>query len=238
VETVDVAPVTDPAYRDTTAAARNISGAIESLASWVDGDPAEIRSILEAGQAKRLFHRSDRPSAPALDKRSAQEREETRVLDDPAVSLRSGKAAAEPVPEGDTMVPEDERAIRSEDEIRAAMKPKSTDQLCMRFHHGEPCVRPTGHAADGPHAEEGGHAGLCWGRHDGLPCNQHEGHEGQHTPMTVASRDGAAAGGEPETRSEEPVTDPVPEPPKNLSAAEALVKLAERRKSLTALDGE
>jgi uncharacterized protein len=224
VELVDVAPVLDPAYKDTSATARNLAGAIESLASWVDGDPSEVRSILEAGQASRLFRRTDRSSLPALDNASAANREESRVLDDPAIALRRWAYADEPAPAGDTVVPEEDRTIRSEEEIRAAMKPKSTDQLCMRFHHGEPCVRPAGHAADGPNSAEGGHAGLCWGRHDGLPCNQHEGHEPPHTPLTVASR--SEEGDEPEKRAAETTT---------LSGPEALRKMFERGKTLTEL---
>jgi uncharacterized protein len=225
---VDVAPVLDPAYHDTNAMARNISGAVESLASWVGGDPAEVRSMLEAGQASRFFRSTRRSGQHVIPKPESQDRQESRVLDDPAISLRS-TSYAEPEPVmGDSMVPEDERSIRDEEEIRAAMKPKSTDQLCMRFHHGEPCVRPSGHPADGDNAAEGGHAGLCWGRHDGLPCNQHMGHEGGHTPITVASRDGADAEPEPEKREGEPE---VP----NLSGPEAMRKMMDRRKTLTAL---
>jgi HK97 family phage prohead protease len=85
VELVDVAPVMDPAYRDTTAMARNMRGAVESLARWVDEDPDEVRSIMEAGQAIRFFKRTDRPSAPALDKDSAEQRV---ACDDLAVALR------------------------------------------------------------------------------------------------------------------------------------------------------
>ncbi len=230
VELVDTAPVMDPAYKDTTASARNLAGAIESLASWVDADPSEVRSILEAGQASRFFKRTDRASAPKLDRTSASDREESRVLDDPAIALRRWTYAEEAAPEGDDMVPEDDRSVRTEEEIRAIMKPKPTDQLCMRFHHGEPCVRPAGHEADGPSAAEGGHAGLCWGRHDGLPCNQHEGHEGMHTPLTVASRDAGTDGETPETRTEEP------EAKTGLSPVQALSRLAERRRTLTHLD--
>jgi uncharacterized protein len=223
---VDTAPVVDPAYHDTNAMARNISGAVASLAHYVGGDPTEVRSILEAGEARRFFHRTDR-QLPVIPKPAAAQ-EESRVLDDPAISLRDD-SRVEPEPEvGDVMVPEDERFIREWGEIRAAMKPKSTDQLCMRFHHGEPCVRPTGHPADGDNAAEGGHAGLCWGRHDGLPCNQHMGHEGMHTPITVASRDGENAEPEPEKREGEPE---VP----NLSGPEAMRKMMDRRKTLTAL---
>jgi hypothetical protein len=75
----------DPAYRDTTAMARNISGAVESLARWVHEDPVQVRSMMEAGQAIKFFKRTDRPSVPKLDAESA----ESRACDDIAISLRS-----------------------------------------------------------------------------------------------------------------------------------------------------
>lgn len=86
VEVVDCAPVMDPAYHDTTAAARSMQGAVESLARWVHADPSEVRSMLEAGQAPRFFKRTDRTSAPRLDKQSAEERQ-TEAVDDPATSV-------------------------------------------------------------------------------------------------------------------------------------------------------
>jgi Escherichia/Staphylococcus phage prohead protease len=227
VQVADTAPVMDPAYFATSASGRGMNGAIESLASWVGGDLAEVRGILEAGQASKFF-RSTRRSGTQVIPKPADERAETRVLDDPATSVRSaGYAEPEPVT-GDSMVSEDERQIRDEDEIRAAVKPRTTDQLCMRYHHGEPCVRPAGHPADGDNAAEGGHAGLCWGRHDGLPCNQHMGHEGGHTPVTVASRDGGDADGEPEKQDE-------PEQPRTDSPAEAMARMFARKKTLTPL---
>ena len=228
VELVDVAPVLDPAYFATNASGRGMTGVIESLASWVGADPSEVRSVLEAGQASKYFRKTRRTGTQVIPKPERAENEETRVLDDPAVALRHAAIEDEPYPAGEYMTPEDERELRTEEEIRAAMKPKSTDQLCMRFHHGEPCVRPAGHPADGPNAADGGHAGLCWGRHDGLPCNQHMGHEGDHTPVTVASRDNED---EPaEQRAEED-----PKPPVTLTGPEAIRKMMERKKSLTAL---
>jgi HK97 family phage prohead protease len=226
VELVDVAPVLDPAYFATNAMGRGMTGAIESLASWVDADPEEVRSMLEAGQASKFFRKTRRTGTQVIAKPEDEEHTETRVLDDPAVALRHRNPAEEPAPEGDDMVPEDERSVRSEEEIRAAVKPKTTDQLCMRFHHGEPCVRPTGHPANGVNADEGGHAGLCWGRHDGLPCNQHEGHEGMHTPLTVASRENEETS---EQRSD-------PEPP-TLTSVEAMQRMFARKKTLTQLPG-
>lgn len=85
VQLVDVAPVMDPAYRDTVAMARNINGAVESLARWVDADPNEVRSIMEAGQAIKFFKRTDRQSAPEVSPAAA----EARACDDPAISLRA-----------------------------------------------------------------------------------------------------------------------------------------------------
>ena len=59
VQLVDVAPVLDPAYPDSTAAARAINGAVESLANWVQGDPEEVRSRLTEGRAMEFFRRTD-----------------------------------------------------------------------------------------------------------------------------------------------------------------------------------
>jgi HK97 family phage prohead protease len=87
VELVDVAPVMDPAYRDTTAMARNITGAVESLARWVNEDPDEVRSMMEAGQAIKFFKRTDRPSAPATPEVTPAAAE-ARACDDPAIALR------------------------------------------------------------------------------------------------------------------------------------------------------
>jgi phage head maturation protease len=50
--TVDVAPVFEPAYIDTTAGLR-------SLASHFDADFDEVRSMAEARELRRLFTRSD-----------------------------------------------------------------------------------------------------------------------------------------------------------------------------------
>ena len=229
VKLVDVAPVMDPAYFDTNAMARSITGAIESLANFVGADVTEVRSVLEAGQASKFFRNTRRTGTnviPDLTKTAAGEREEARAMDDPAMTMRNQPVVVEPYPDGDYMPPEEERFLRTEEEIRAAMKPKSTDQLCMRYHHGEPCVRPAGHDSDG---DDDGHAGLCYGRHNGMPCNQHQGHEGPHTPMTVASRDGEEAAEPAETRSEETPA------PVTLSAPEAIAKMLKRKKELTPL---
>jgi len=59
VQLVDVAPVLDPAYPDSTSAARAIDGAVESLANWVQGDPDEVRTRLTEGRAMEFFRRTD-----------------------------------------------------------------------------------------------------------------------------------------------------------------------------------
>jgi hypothetical protein len=59
VQLIDVAPVLDPAYPDSTAASRAINGAVESLAMWVQGDPEEVRSRLSEGRAMEFFKRTD-----------------------------------------------------------------------------------------------------------------------------------------------------------------------------------
>jgi hypothetical protein len=208
VELVDVAPVMDPAYKDTTAAARNMEGAVFSLARHMAADPTEVRSMLQAGQAMKFFKRSDRPTVPVLSKAAAEER---MVMDDPDVTLRAWEdqagAYADPEPEPEQRsdeTPAETPEERSEEELHVeerakALKAMDNSKLCMRFHHGEPCVRPTGHPADGPGAAEGGHAGLCFGRKEGLPCNQHDGHDGDHTPITVASRSDETPAETPET---------------------------------------
>lgn len=61
VQLVDVAPVLDPAYPDATAGARAITGAVESLAAWVQGDPEEVRARLHEGRAMEFFKRTGLP---------------------------------------------------------------------------------------------------------------------------------------------------------------------------------
>jgi HK97 family phage prohead protease len=128
VELVDVAPVMDPAYRDTTAMARNITGAVESLARWVNEDPNEVRSMMEAGQAIKFFKRTDRPSVPAVTPEAA----EARACDDIAVSLRSRWEKFE------TSVADEERQVTNaltEDgqltstSVKGVEEPTTTDML-------------------------------------------------------------------------------------------------------------
>jgi len=71
VQLVDVAPVLDPAYPDATAGARAINGAVESLASWVQGDPEEVRSRLSEGRAMEFFRKTGTTSRQAERQRPA-----------------------------------------------------------------------------------------------------------------------------------------------------------------------
>jgi len=59
IQLVDVAPVLDPAYPDATSGARALNGAVESLANWVQGDPEEVRSMLQNGRGVEFFKRTD-----------------------------------------------------------------------------------------------------------------------------------------------------------------------------------
>jgi hypothetical protein len=68
VQLVDVAPVLDPAYPDTTSAARAIDGAVVSLATWVQGDVEEVRSRLDEGRAMEFFKRTDNIGPAKRDK--------------------------------------------------------------------------------------------------------------------------------------------------------------------------
>lgn len=182
--------------------------------------------MLEAGQASKFFRdtrRSGQQVIPKLDTESSAQREESRVLDDPAIAIRN---ISEPAPVGDSMVPEEDREVRSEEELRASLK--NYDQLCQKYHHGEPCIRPDGHPADGPADNPAGHKGMCWGRHNGLPCNQPDGHEGNHTPMTVNSRSDEGEG--TEVRSDEAVPEPT-----TLSGPQAMAQMFTRKKGLTQL---
>lgn len=192
VALLDVAPVLDPAYRDTTATARNMTGAIESLASWVDADPVEVRSMLDAGQAMRFFTRTDRPSAKPVP-------DEVRgdMLDDPAVALRNWKFEDAPVetpvpgaPEDDEDKLDDTPAARSSDEILAhaeetrAMHNHAT--MCRKYTHGEPCVLGAGHGDEC--------RGRCWGNKDGVPCSMADGHTGDHVPHAYDDGNGPGRG--------------------------------------------
>jgi HK97 family phage prohead protease len=71
VQLVDVAPVLDPAYPDATAAARSVEGAVESLSTWVQADPDEVRSRLEEGRAMEFFKVTRDPGRPKPQQRAA-----------------------------------------------------------------------------------------------------------------------------------------------------------------------
>lgn len=58
VQLVDVAPVTVPAYPDSSAGLR-------SLAAHKDADFEEVRKLAADGELTKLFKRTDRPSSPA-----------------------------------------------------------------------------------------------------------------------------------------------------------------------------
>lgn len=214
-QVVDTAPVFDPAYSDTSAAARNMTGAVESLARWVDAPVDEVRSYLSAGQAMKFFKRSDRPSAPAAAPEVpslSKDASEARMLDDPAIAVRNWRwdtsGPAEPAAPEATEARESDQETDEERRARTAHF-MAHENLCRRYVHGEPCVRPAGHADDCN--------GPCYGRKDGLPCSQPGGHEGDHEPMAISNsrsagdegtetRDGAEATGEaaePEAEGDE-----------------------------------
>ena len=136
VELVDVAPVLDPAYFDTEAHARNITGAIESLAAFIGASVMEVRSVMEAGQTSKFFKRTDRPSVPSLAPAEAEQREEARVLDDPATSLRSYEPKDDP--SFNEWTPDDERVAPDTEEVRAAMKTMEHGKLCKQWTDGSP----------------------------------------------------------------------------------------------------
>jgi len=69
VQLVDVAPVLDPAYPDSTAAARALNGAVESLSNWAQADPEEVRSRLAEGRGMDFFRRTDLAGVPATRQR-------------------------------------------------------------------------------------------------------------------------------------------------------------------------
>ena len=106
VEVVDVAPVIDPAYYNTSAIARNIEGAIVSLAAHKHADVEEIRSMLVAGDGKKLFVRTDQPSKPKEEAREVESTEETT------------ETAAEETREAETLETEEVRTSETTEETR------------------------------------------------------------------------------------------------------------------------
>jgi uncharacterized protein len=219
VSPLDCAPVLDPAYRDTSAVARNMTGAVESLAMWVDAEPAEVRSMLEAGQAVRFFRRTDRPSAPKPAAASEANGEFRGVmLDDPAVALRNWSYADEP---------EEDRAAGDEESEERAVH--SGDTMCRKYVHGEPCVLGDGH--------DGEHRGRCHsGQFEhGLPCAKVDGHRGEHVPMEVDDDEGRGPG-RPRNRDAVDTQDAQEAEHRTMTGPEALAAVLAMRDGLTAVD--
>jgi len=62
---VDVAPVNLPAYMDSSVGMRGVEAALDSLASKMEADPAEVRRLAEENELRRFFVRTDGgPAAP------------------------------------------------------------------------------------------------------------------------------------------------------------------------------
>lgn len=227
VQALDVAPVTDPAYRDTSAVARNMAGAVESLSLWVDADPAEVRSMLEAGQASRFFKRTDRPSAPApVTVGEADGEFRGTMLDDPAIALRRWVLADEEPAQEEAR--DGEAAEDAQDADERAMH--SHDQMCRQFHMGEPCVLGSGH--------EGPHANRCRGGQfeHGMPCAMAEGHHGAHQPMSVDDGEPQKGPGRPRNRDAGDTEDAVAEEKRTLSGPEALIAAMSMRSKLASVE--
>ena len=225
VELVDVAPVLDPAYFDTSATSRSMTGAVESLARWVDADPTEVRSMLEAGQASRFFRRSDRsstPPAPRVPEVSA-DAAEARMVDDPCIASRNwnynlSEATVVPVlATEEDEVREDPHGDAGDEELRAL---RNHDDLCKQWTSGQPCAKAMGH--------DGDHAPLCWRSQDGFPCAKVQDHGGEHEPIHV--EDGKPARGRPPVnRDASEVADETAEEQRTLDANAAFLKLSELR---------
>jgi HK97 family phage prohead protease len=221
VAALDCAPVLDPAYRDTTAVARNMTGAIESLAMWVDAEPAEVRNMLEAGQASRFFKRTDRPSAPKAE--PVPEVRASEMLDDPAVALRNWAFKDEPEAEDRSAEATEDAAAGDERAMH------SHDQMCKQYTNGEPCVLGAGH--------DGDHAPRCHGGQfeHGMPCGMAEGHAGAHQPMAVDDGNGPGRG-RPRTRDGGDTEDSGQAETRTLSGPEALAQAALLRLNLAVID--
>lgn len=231
VAPMDCAPVLDPAYRDTTAVARSMTGAVESLAMWVDAEPAEVRSMLEAGQAVRFFKRTDRPSAVPKAEPAAvpDEVSELRTMDEPAVALRNWSykleaAEAEPAEARDAGEGE---PVSREQHIEETRAIHNADTMCRKYVDGEPCVMGAGH--------DGDCTGRCYGRPHGLPCAMPMGHAGAHNPMEID--DGAGRGpGRPRNRDAEDVQEGAEPEKRTLLGTEALAEVLAMRSKLTVIE--
>ncbi len=225
VSLLDVAPVLDPAYRDTSATARNMAGAVESLSSWVGAEPTEVRSMLEAGQAMRFFKRTDRPSLPKAEPEAA----ELRMVDDIAVAEKRWRFADEE-PGDEAPATDDATDSATEDDTDGERAMNDHAAMCKQYTDGEPCVKGTGH--------DGDHAPRCrsgeYGTGTACPCAKPSGHMGPHVPMAVddeqpqkgpgrpKKRDGEDAGQEDEVRT--------------LSGLAAIAAAMDMRQKLTPID--
>ena len=134
VDLVDVAPVTTPAYPDATSAVRSMDGAVRSLATKFDVEPAEIRSLLEANQGVKLFKRTDRPLLTPIT---------TGTSTYSTGTTASTMVVTTTVPEEAKVSLEDMRAALYEDEVRAkydaaAMKKAASSGAAMPNDKGEP----------------------------------------------------------------------------------------------------
>jgi uncharacterized protein len=228
-ELVDTAPVTDPAYRDTTAVARSMTGAIESLAMWVDAEPAEVRSMLEAGQASRFFKRTDQPASHPLAPKYPVP-EAGVMLDDGAIALRNWSYADDDSEDRAAEEEEEQRERTPEEILEHAEETRAmhnADTMCRKWVDGEPCVQGAGH--------DGDCAGRCYGHPGGLPCAMVSGHGGTHQPMEVD--DGAGRGpGRPRTRDAEGTEAAQAEENRTLTGPEALAAVFAMRGQLTVID--
>jgi HK97 family phage prohead protease len=223
VALLDVAPVLDPAYRDTSVVARNMTGAVESLAMWVDAEPAEVRSMLEAGQAMRFFTRTGRPSAPQPE--SVPEVRDSEMLDDPAVALRTWSFKDEPAGEPEQREHTADEFAEHVEESRAM---HNHETMCRKWVGGEPCVLGQGH--------DGGCQGRCWGSKDGIPCSMAEGHGGDHVPHAYDDGNGPGRGRPKSFRDGEGTEDASGEEKRTLSGPEALAEVFAMRDKLTVID--
>lgn len=68
---IDVAPVDQPAYLDTSVGARTLDGALASLAKKFDAEVSEVRDMCAAGDLSKFFKRTDDGAAESV-RRSAQ----------------------------------------------------------------------------------------------------------------------------------------------------------------------
>jgi HK97 family phage prohead protease len=161
VDLVDVAPVTTPAYPDATSAVRSMDGAVQSLATRFDVEPAEIRSLLEANQGVKLFKRTDRPSAPAVQLTGFSTGANTYSTAGTSATLEITTI----IPEEAKVSLEEKRLALYEDEVRAkydaaALKKAASSGATMPNANGEPSypIQDEEDLHDAIHAVGRGHA--------------------------------------------------------------------------------